>query len=171
MKGLGARCISRGLRFAADTTAIGSKTRLAFWRGTPSDHPLSADASRSDHERRVSSGLIPRYRFGAAFESGSARGRGRPPNSGDVTSFLNNRASPHRRGIAPKVSAPSPDRPLGWRWSAVRATFACRPNSATVNHIVQPKDATPRSGNGAPVGCVISRTIGRLLGSGFITRT
>lgn len=71
--------------------------------GTPQATTLSLRTLhvRSDHERRVSRGP-PGYRF-RAFP-GSARGRGCPPDSGDVTSFLQDPAgSPHRQSNRRRV--------------------------------------------------------------------
>ncbi|PRY74884.1 hypothetical protein CLV76_11722 [Marivita geojedonensis] len=56
------------------------------------------------------------------------------PGSG-AYGFLNEHCT--RRGIAPKVPAPSPDRPPGWRWATVCATLIFRSDLATIKRAVR----------------------------------
>lgn len=57
------------------------------------------------------------------------------PGSGAYV-FLNEHHA--RRGIAPEVPAPSPDRPPGWRLATVCATLIFRSDLATIKRGVRP---------------------------------
>ncbi len=82
-------------------------------------------------------------RDAASLSSEAARAH---PGSG-AYGFLNEHRT--RRGTAPKVPAPSPDRPPGWRLATVCATLIFRSDLATIKRAVRSEDATPRSGDGA----------------------